>query len=179
MTKTATQKAEMKQEAKHEGKELLLITAYLAFFFCALATYTTLLLKQYDVPFWNYAFALINSLVIAKVILIGQVVHLGEKYEHKPLLLSALYKAFMYCLFALAFHFVEELIKRLIHGANLAEASRTIRIDQLLGHTLVVFCTFIPLFAFMEFRRVLGEETFYNLLFRSEAAGRSQLSANK
>ena len=179
MTKTATQKAEMKQKAKHEAKELLLITAYLAFFFCALATYTTLLLKQYDVPFWNYAFALINSLVIAKVILIGQVVHLGEKHEHKPLLLSALYKAFMYCLFALAFHFVEELIKRLIHGANLAEASRTIRIDQLLGHTLVVFCTFIPLFAFMEFRRVLGEETFYNLLFRSEAAGRSQLSANK
>ena len=45
MTKTATQKAEMKQKAKHEGKELLLITAYLAFFFCALATYTTLLLK--------------------------------------------------------------------------------------------------------------------------------------
>ena len=179
MSKSVAQKAEMKQKAKHEGKELLLITAYLAFFFCALATYTTLLLKQYDVPFWNYAFALINSLVIAKVILIGQVVHLGEKYEHKPLLLSALYKAFMYCLFALAFHFVEELIKRLIHGANLAEASRTIRIDQLLGHTLVVFCTFIPLFAFMEFRRVLGEETFYNLLFRSEAAGRSQLSANK
>jgi hypothetical protein len=170
MSKSVAQKAEMKQKAKHEGKELLLITGYLAFFFCGLATYTTLLLKQYDVPFWNYAFALINSLVIAKVILIGQVVHLGERYEHKPLLLSALYKAFMYCLFALAFQFVEELIKRLIHGANLAEASRNIRIDQLLGHTLVVFCTFIPLFAFMEFRRVLGEEKFQRLLFRSEDA---------
>ena len=35
----------------------------------------------------------------------------------------------------------------------LATMLRTIRIDQLLGHTLVVFCTFIPLFAFMEFRR--------------------------
>jgi hypothetical protein len=94
--------------------------------------------------------------------------HLGEKYEAKPLLLSALWKAFMYCLFALAFHFVEELVKRLIHGASMAEASRAIRVEQLLGHTLIVFCTFISLFAFMEFRRVLGEDVFYGLLFRSE-----------
>ncbi len=54
---------------------------YLAFFFCALATYSTLLLKEYEVPYWSYAFALINALVIAKVILIGQAVHIGEKYE--------------------------------------------------------------------------------------------------
>ena len=159
MSRTAAQKADLKQKAKHEAKELLYVLLYLAFFFCALATYTMLMLKEYEVPYWNYAFALINSIVIAKVILIGQVMHLGEKYEHKPLLLSAVWKAFMFALFALAFHFVEELVKRLIHGANLAEASRSIRIEQLLGHTLVVFCTFITLFAFMEFRRVLGRGT--------------------
>ena len=176
MSKTAAQKAELKQKAKHEAKELLYVFLYLAFFFCALATYSTLLLKEYEVPYWNYAFALINALVIAKVILIGQAVHLGEKYEHKPLLVSAIWKAFMFSLFALAFHFVEELVKRLIHGANMAEASRSIRVDQLMGHTLVVFCTFISLFAFMEFRRVLGEETFYSMLFRSEDAGRANFS---
>ena len=168
MTRTAAQKSDLKQKAKHEAKELLYVFVYLAFFFCALATYTTLLLKEYDVPFWNYAFALINALVIAKVILIGQVVHVGERFEHKPLLVSAIWKAFMFCLLALAFHFVEEFVKRLIHGAGMAEASRAVRFDQLLGHTLVIFCTFISLFAFIEFRRVLGEETFYNLLFRRE-----------
>jgi hypothetical protein len=168
MSRSAAQKADLKQKAKHEAKELLYTFLYLAFFFCALATYSTLLLKEYEVPYWNYAFALINALVIAKVILIGQVVHLGEKYEHKPLLVSAVWKAFMYSLFALAFHFVEELVKRLIHGVGMAEASRSIRIDALLGHTLVIFCTFITLFGFIEFRRVLGEDTFYSLLFRSE-----------
>ena|SRR5271167_726024 len=176
MSKTAAQKAELKQKAKHEAKELLYVFLYLAFFFCALATYSTLLLKEYEVPYWNYAFALINALVIAKVILIGQVMHLGERYEAKPLLVSAFWKALMYCLFALAFHFVEELIKHLIHGASMAEASRAIRMEALLGHTLVVFCTFIPLFAFMEFRRVLGEERFYSLLFRSEDESRRNLS---
>jgi len=160
MAKTAAQKAELKQKAKHEAKELLYIFLYLAFFFCALATYTTLLLKEYEVPYWNYAFALINALVIAKVILIGQMMHLGEKHEDKPLLLSALWKAFLYSLFALAFHFVEELVKRLIHGANAAEASRSIRIDALLGHTLLVFCTFIPLFRLYGISPGLGRRYF-------------------
>src|SRR5664279_3308488 len=132
MSRTAEQKAELKEKAKHEAKELVYVFLYLAFFFCALATYSTLLLKEYEVPYWNYAFALINALVIAKVILIGQMMHLGEKYEARPLLLSALWKAFLYSLFALAFHFVEELVKRLIHGAGVAEASRAIRIEALL-----------------------------------------------
>ena len=179
MTKTAAQKSEFKQKAMHEAKELLYVFVYLAFVLCALATYAMLLLKEYDVSYWNYAFALINALVIAKVILIGQVAHLGERYEHRPLLLSAVWKAFVFCLLALAFHFVEELVKRMIHGSSIAEASRAVRVDQLLGQTVVIFSTFIPLFAFMEFRRVLGEETFYTLLFRSEAAGRSQLSKRR
>ena len=39
--------------------------------------------------------------------------------------------------------------------------------DDLLGRSLVVFCTFITLFAFREFRRVIGEEKFQAMLFGS------------
>ena len=38
-----------------------------------------LLLKKYDVSYLNYAFAIINALVIAKVILIGEMAHIGRK----------------------------------------------------------------------------------------------------
>ena len=48
MTKTAAEKAHMKQKAKHELKELLVIFSYLAFFFCALVTYSMLLLNEYQ-----------------------------------------------------------------------------------------------------------------------------------
>ena len=47
----------------------------------------------------------------------------------------------------------------------MAEASRNIRIDELLGRSLVVFCVFIPFFAFREFRRVMGEDEFKALVF--------------
>ena len=69
---------------------------YLALFFCALATYSMLLLKEFNVSYFTYGFALINALVIAKVILIGEYTHLGKKHEAKPLLQVAVYKALCY-----------------------------------------------------------------------------------
>ena len=68
-----------------------------------------------------------------------------------------------------AFHVVEEVIKRLIHGANIAKASRDIRFDEIAGRAIVVFCVFIPLFAWREFRRAMGEEDFRTLVFGSRS----------
>lgn len=154
-----------KQKAKHELKELLMIFFYLAFFFCALVTYSMLLLNEYHVKYLSYAFALINALVITKVVMIGEYVHVGKRGETKALVLSALWKALIFTLLVFAFHVVEEVIKRLIHGDAMAEASRNIRVDELLSRSLVVFCVFIPFFAFREFRRVMGEDEFKALVF--------------
>jgi hypothetical protein len=161
--------ANVKQKAVHELEELVGIFLYLAFFFCAVATYSMLLLNEFHVSYFVFGTALLNALVVAKVILIGEYVHLGKKHEAKPLFLSATYKAFLFSLLVFAFHIVEEVIKRLWHGENFETASHRIRINELLARTLVMFCTFLPLFAFRELRRVLGEDTFRSLFFRTEA----------
>ena len=176
MTNPAAQKSDLKQKAMHELREMFELFAYLAFFFVALAVYDMLLLKQYDIEYLTIAFALINAAVITKVIMIGEYAKLGKRYEHKPLLISAMWKAFVFGWLVFAFHVLEEIIKRLIHGADMAKATGDIRYEQFAARAIVVFCVFVPLFAFREFRRVLGEETFYTVLFRSEAAGRSDLS---
>jgi hypothetical protein len=175
MNKTNSAKPDLKKKAAHEAKELLILFLYLGFFFCALATYSMLLLSEYHVSYLTYGFALINALVVAKVILIGDYAHLGKKFESRPLFVSAIVKAFLFSLLVFAFHVVEEVIKRLVHGADIATASREMRIDQLLGRALVVFCTFIPLFGFRELRRVMGEEEFRALLFRSRETGNPDL----
>jgi len=176
MTNPAAQKSDLKQKAMHELREMFELFAYLAFFFVALAVYDMLLLKRYNVEYLTIAFALINAAVITKVIMIGEYAKLGKRYEHKPLLISAMWKAFVFGWLVFAFHVLEEIIKRLIHGADMAKATGDIRYEQFAARAIVVFCVFVPLFAFREFRRVLGEETFYTVLFRSEAAGRSDLS---
>jgi len=164
----------LKRKVIHEFVEFAGIFLFLAFFLCALATYSMLLLREFHVKYLSYAFALINALVIAKVILIGEYAHFGRKYETRPLLLSAIYKTLLFGLLVFGFHIVEEVLKKLLHGASIARASHEIRIDELLGRSIIVFCILIPLFAFREFRRVLGEDKFYSLFFRSRGTTNSE-----
>lgn len=175
MNNTNSANPSLKQKAAHEAKELLVLFLYLGFFFCALATYSNLLVREYDGISLTYGFALINALVVAKVILIGDYMHLGKRVEHRSLFVSAIVKSFLFSLLVFAFHVLEEVIKRIVHGADMATASREMRIDELLGRALVVFCTFIPLFGFRELRRVMGEEEFHALLFRSRETGKPDL----
>ena len=157
-----------KQKIKHELTEMLELFLYLAFFFVSLALYDMLLLRQYNVEYLTITFAIINALVITKVIMIGEYAKLGKRHEDKALLISALWKAFVFGLLVFAFHVVEEVIKRLIHGADMAKASTDIRFEQFAGRAIVMFCVFIPLFAWREFRRSMGEEEFRTLVYGSK-----------
>lgn len=169
MNAEGPKEATLKQKATHELREFAAISFYLAFFFCAVATYSMLLLNQFHVSYFIYGTALINALVIAKVILIGEYAHLGKKHESKPLFQSALYKAILFSMLVLAFHIIEETIKRRWHGENFVTAYHGIRVDELLARSVVMFCAFLPLFAFRELRRVLGEDNFWSLFFRGGA----------
>jgi hypothetical protein len=160
-----------KQKIEHELREMFGLSLYLVFFFCAIEVYRMFLLNQYNVSYWNLGFALINALVVTKVIMIGEYAKLGRRYEDKSLFVSAVWKAFIFGLLVFAFHIVEEGIKHLIHGGDLERVSREIRFDQLAARSVVVFCTFIPLFAFRELRRVMGEDEFRALMFGSKQRG--------
>jgi hypothetical protein len=175
MSAEHSEKVSLKQKAAHEFVQFVAIFLYLAFFFCALSTYSMLLLNEFNVSYFTYGFALINALVIAKVILIGEYAHLGRKHEAKPLLQVAIYKAFLFTLLVFGFHIVEEVVRLLIHGGSMASGLHQIRIDDLLGRSLVVFCTFITLFAFRELQRVLGEDNFRALFFRRGAPRKSEV----
>lgn len=161
-----TQKKSLKQKAVHEFKEVAILTTYLAFFFCALATYSMLLLGKFHISYFAYGTAIINALIIAKVILIGEVLHAGTRYEGKGLLYSAIWKAFVFGWLVFAFHLLEEMIKNLIHGRDAIGAFHEIRLDDLLSRTVVIICTFIPLFVFRELRRVIGEDNFWALVLQ-------------
>jgi hypothetical protein len=165
-----------KQKAKEELKDYAIISLYLAFFFSALVTYTILLLRKYDIDSLNYTFAIINALIIAKVILIGEMMHLGKRAEARPLYQAVLFKSVLFSLLVLAFHFLEEFIKRLIHGKPFGTVWHEIDSDQLIARSIIVFCTFLPLFAFRELHRVLGPEKLHALFFTPGAGAHPDLA---
>src|SRR5271167_4422824 len=163
--------AVLKQTIRHESGELFWIFLYLALFFCILSTYTMLLLDEFHVKYFTYGASLVNALVLSKVILLVEHARLGKRHENKPLIFSALYKAFLFGLLAVALHILEEIIKSIWQGQDLAGAFHELtsrRINEVLIRNLVIFCAFIPFFTFREMRRILGEGKLFDLFFRSQ-----------
>jgi hypothetical protein len=169
MADTNEPKKTTKQKILHEGYEMLLLTGYLGFFFCALVTYKTLLLKGYESVSLDYGFALLNALIIAKVILIGDFVKVVHKYEGRALVLSVIYKSVVYGVFVFIFHVIEELIKETIHHGDIGKAFHEVKLDQTALRSLIIFCTFLSLFGFRELRRTIGEKEFHAMVFRSNS----------
>jgi hypothetical protein len=154
---------------KHEFQEMLLISAFFGLFFFSFATYKMYLLHQFGNAQFVYVSALVNTLVLAKVILLGGFVRVGKVLDHMPLLISSIYKAAFFALLVAAFHWIEEFVKEAFHS-GLADAFReTLEATSwpLLGLTVICFCLFIPFFALWEVRRVMGDGPFTDLFVRN------------
>jgi hypothetical protein len=72
-------------------------------------------------------------------------------------------KAFMYTLVVFAIQICEALVVRLVHREALIGTFQDGRLD-LLARSVVIFCTFIPFFAYRELLRRIGEEQFKTLV---------------
>ena len=150
----------LKGKLVQEVKKLLAIFLYLALFFCAFTFYRQLLMKEMGLSYFHYGFALIKALVLAKVILLGQYVRCARVFDDRPLIVPTLYKVILFSLFALAFEVLEHVIGGFLHGKDLRGGFQEMMSEgwaELLARTLVMLVAFVPLFAFTETARVLGE----------------------
>ena len=170
MTSGQLEKPGMKSKLAHELREMAWIFLYLALFLCALATYSTLLLREFHVSYFVYGTALLNALIMSKIILLGEYFKLGRKQEGKPLIHTAVLKAFEFAILMAVFHVIEEVIKHLVDGHSLSNALHEltgVRLTEILARNLVFFCALVSFFAGRELRRVMGEEKFSALFFRT------------
>jgi len=175
-------KAGMKEKAVEEFRLYVIIALYLALLFGTFTVYRRLVLAEFGVPYLNYGFAIIQALIIGKVILIGDAFRLGKRFEHMPLAVSVLYKSIVFSLFVMAFGVLEHVVEGLFHKENMGAVKANIMAigaDELLARTLMLITAFIPFFAFWELGRVVGRERIYDLFFSrrggSDTAGRERV----
>jgi hypothetical protein len=163
----------LKEKAIHELKVYWIVTLFLAFVFCGFTLYRRLILTEFGISYPHYGASLVEALIIAKVILIGQAFGLGKRLENGPLIVAAVFKAVLYGLLVAAFAVLEHLIEGFLHGKDWANNVRGLLglgKDEILARTVMVIVTFIPFFAFWETNRVLGEGRLYALFFQRRAS---------
>jgi hypothetical protein len=159
-------KGSLKQRAAHEMREFFVVFLFLAPFFISFATYRMYLVHESRSALFQYGTALVNALVLAKIILIGQIAGLGKRTESLPLVVPTLVKSFGFTILALAFHALEALVHDLVQGQAFSDAIRTVAVmerGEMFRLGLIMFFSFIPFFFLGEIRRTMGEEKFAEL----------------
>ncbi len=168
--------AGFKKRVEHEAVAYGINVVYLALFFGVFVWYRRWILASYHITYIHYGIGLIQALILAKVILVGDAIGLGRRFEEMPLIVTALCKTFIFALFAGAFGVLEHTVMGLVHGKGLEGAWLELFGEkskyELLSRCLVVFAAFIPFFAFRELERVLGEGRIARLLFQGKAGAK-------
>ena len=174
MTATKQGAETLKEKALHETQRYLVYAVYLALVFATFNNYRRLVLKEYEIVYLNWGYSVIEALILAKVVLIGEAFKLGERRKDEPLIIPTLYKSLLFGLLVVVFTLLEKLVTGAIHHEDLAQIavdSVSRGRDEIIARLLMMFVAFVPFFAFVELRRALGLDTFYNLFFRRRAPG--------
>jgi hypothetical protein len=160
-----------KQRATREFIEYCINVAYLTVFFGAFTWYRRLILAHYGIAYLHYWISLIKALILAKVIMIADLLGLGRRFENKPLIVPTMYRTVVFTVFVAAFAILEHTIGGLLKGKGLAGGFYEFKSEgwyELLARCLVIFFAFIPFFAFKELGRVLGKGRIVDMFFRKK-----------
>jgi hypothetical protein len=168
MSMADKKKGNWKKKIFHELVEYWINVIYLTLVFAAFTVYRRIILAAHDVTYTNYWVAVIEALILAKVIMIGAVLSLGRGLEHKPLIYPTLYKTVVFTLFCVVFTVLEHAIKGLWTGTGFMGGIAEFfgKGHELLANSLVVFVAFFPFFGVKELGRVLGQDKIQALFFR-------------
>src|SRR6516225_8137097 len=120
-TEGAREKKGLKARAFGELEKYVVITAYLWLLF-ALFSLHKQLVQGHGVSTWQQGFAILNALIFAKVILIGQALEVGKRLERRALVWVVLGKSLIFAILLLAFHIAEEAIRAWFESKPLSQA---------------------------------------------------------
>lgn len=163
----------LKERALEELRAFWLIALYLWIFLGAFTTYRVLVLAETGVWYVHYGVALVEALIIAKVVLIGRMFSFSRRYEDRALYVSVAYKSVLFGLLAVLFGVIEHLIEGWIHHKGLfggLEDMLSVGGYELAARVLMLMVAFVPFFAFWELGRVLGMKRLANIFFAKPGA---------
>jgi hypothetical protein len=161
-------RASLKERAIEEFKVFWIIAIYLWIFLGSFTIYRRLIIAETGTAYLHYGIAVIEALVIAKVILIGGMFGFTRRFDDRPLIVPVLYKSILFAILVLLFGVVEHLVEGWLRKQGLFGGLREIGElgnYELGARVLMLIVAFVPFFAFGEIGRVLGPHKLAAMFF--------------
>jgi hypothetical protein len=156
----------LKEKASTEFRKFLIIFLYLWIVFATLSIHESIIRAKHSLDYAEHGFAIINALVLAKVILLGDYFQLGTRFKDKPLVYPVLHKCLVFSALLMGFHLAERMIVGIAGGKSVSESFAGIgggTLTSTLSMSVLAFVMLIPFFAFREVGRMIGEQKLVSL----------------
>jgi hypothetical protein len=158
-TTETTAKATLHQRVMHEFKELVIISFYLYVTLGSIVVMKTTVLHTEGVAFTPWGIAIVKAVVLAKFMLIGEAIKIGERTTASPLIWPTLQKAFALLVLLIVMTIIEEAVVGLFHhhsvGVSIA-AHFGPRLEETIAGYLIMLLVLIPYCAFRVLDQALG-----------------------
>jgi hypothetical protein len=112
------------ERIKHEIREVIPPTIFFFIAFHLLTLFRSLMLRQYGIEMSAVAGATVAALVVAKVMLLADLLPFVNRFPEKPLIYNVVWKTLIYVLAALVVHYLEHLVPLWWRTRDLAAANR-------------------------------------------------------
>jgi hypothetical protein len=160
--------ATLHQRAMRELKELVFISLYLYITLGSVILMKTAVLHTEGIAFMPWGIAIVKAVVLAKFMLLGNAVNLGERTTTRPLIWPTLEKAFALLVLLIILTTIEEAVVGLFHRQSIAASLGELfgpRIQETIAGYLIMLLVLIPYSAFMVLAKVFGEGRLARMFF--------------
>lgn len=157
----------LKEKGITEARRLFWIFVYLWVLLGLFAVHKSIVLNERDL-FYHQGFAVINALVLAKIMFIAEAFHVADNLRQRPLIYPIAYKSAVFSLMLIAFHAIEEVLAGMWHGKTVAEtiaASSGGRLEEIFVVGVIMFVVLMPFFALREIGRDIGDDKLFEQFF--------------
>jgi hypothetical protein len=165
-----------KERILQEVKNLAVVLIYLWVFLTVFELHQAIVLSEHNIQY-DYAegliFALVNAWILAKFVVIGEGLGVGQRWHSKPLYQSILAKSAVFAFILMGCHLAEGALSRMWRAKSFAAGFPVLTVKAVIDGltlTLIIFIVLIPFFTAREFRRILGKDVLQAALLRREAS---------
>lgn len=165
----------MKKEAfwKRELKEVLIISSIFFVIFVLFLLMKKIIVQDYKIDFFVLTTALVGSLIIAKVVLIFDLVPATKKTDHLPNIYRVFFRSGIYILGYVIFTVLEHLIGGLIRKESFSMAFdstlHTLSTPAFITSIVGVFIAFLLFNTLWVIRANIGPAALYKIFFGKNA----------
>ncbi|MCR6633215.1 MAG: hypothetical protein NVV74_25995 [Magnetospirillum sp.] len=159
--------ASIGRRLKHGFLRYFAVAVYLYVCFAAVLAYKAAVLQGVGVHATFFGFAAVKALIIAKFLLVGEELRIGERSAPRTLVIAIFWRSAAVLLLLVGLSAIEKVLEGLVHHQTLAQSFADFgggTVAEMLATALLLYLVLLPYVAYRCLNEALGRDQLFQLM---------------